>query len=126
MTASMRRRGATLVIGGVAATMLLAACGGSSSSSESSSAAAATTEASAAASGGAVAAGCEAYAAYAGNEGTTLANDSVDAVRKVVTHTPAPPGVKAYVTGPAALSDDMHVIGNASLAKITLFTLGQP
>ncbi|MBS4727175.1 MMPL family transporter [Mycobacterium sp. SM1] len=59
----------------------------------------------------------------AGNQGTTLANESVEAVRKVVEHTPAPPGVRAYVTGPAALSDDMHVIGNASLAKITLFTL---
>ncbi|BBY04809.1 MMPL/RND family transporter [Mycobacterium noviomagense] len=59
----------------------------------------------------------------AGNQGTTLANDSVEAVRKVIDRTPAPPGVKAYVTGPAALSDDMHVIGNASLAKITLFTL---
>ena len=31
--------------------------------------------------------------------------------------------MKAYVTGPAALTDDLHVIGNASLAKITLFTL---
>jgi putative drug exporter of the RND superfamily len=60
----------------------------------------------------------------AGNQGTTLANDSVEAVRKAIEHTPAPPGVKAYVTGPAALSDDMHVIGNASLATITLFTLG--
>jgi RND superfamily putative drug exporter len=60
----------------------------------------------------------------AGNQGTTLANDSVDAVRKVLDHTQAPPGVKAYVTGPAALSDDMHLIGNASLATITLFTLG--
>jgi RND superfamily putative drug exporter len=59
----------------------------------------------------------------AGNQGTTLANDSVEAVRHVLNRTPAPPGVKAYVTGPAALSDDMHVIGNASLAKITLFTL---
>ncbi|HET9877141.1 MAG TPA: RND family transporter [Mycobacterium sp.] len=60
----------------------------------------------------------------AGNQGETLANDSVDAIREVVDRTPAPPGVKAYVTGPAALSDDMHIIGNASLAKITLFTLG--
>jgi putative drug exporter of the RND superfamily len=59
----------------------------------------------------------------AGNQGTTQANKSVEAVRKVVQNEPAPPGVKAYVTGPAALSDDMHVIGNASLAKITLFTL---
>ena len=60
----------------------------------------------------------------AGDQGTTLANQSVDAVRKVVEHTPAPPGVKAYVTGPAALADDLHVIGNASLAKITAMTLG--
>ncbi len=59
----------------------------------------------------------------AGNQGTTQANNSVEAVRKVVDEEPAPPGVKAYVTGPAALSDDMHVIGNDSLAKITLFTL---
>jgi RND superfamily putative drug exporter len=59
----------------------------------------------------------------AGNQGQTLANESVEAVRHVLDRTPAPPGVKAYVTGPAALSDDMHVIGNASLAKITLFTL---
>ncbi len=62
----------------------------------------------------------------AGNQGTTLANDSVDAVRKVIdpNRNRPPPGVTAYVTGPAALSDDMHIIGNASLAKITLFTLG--
>jgi putative drug exporter of the RND superfamily len=60
----------------------------------------------------------------AGNQGTTLANESVEAVRKVIEENKAPPGVKAYVTGPAALSDDMHLIGNASLAKITLFTLG--
>ncbi|WP_155767152.1 RND family transporter [Mycobacterium colombiense] len=71
----------------------------------------------------------DAKAAYvqvnlAGNQGTTLANESVDAVRKVIDENRAPSGVKAYVTGPAALSDDMHIIGNASLAKITLFTLG--
>src|SRR5579875_688474 len=35
----------------------------------------------------------------AGNQGETLANDSVEAVRKVIERTPAPPGVKAYVTG---------------------------
>ena len=60
----------------------------------------------------------------AGNQGTNQANGSVEAVRAVVARTPAPPGVHAYVTGPAALTDDMHVIGNRSLAKITLFTLG--
>ena len=60
----------------------------------------------------------------AGNQGTTTANNSVEAVREVVDNEPAPPGVKAFVTGSAALSDDMHVIGNDSLATITLFTLG--
>jgi putative drug exporter of the RND superfamily len=60
----------------------------------------------------------------AGNQGTTQANNSVEAVRKVIDKNPPPSGLKVYVTGPAALSDDMHVIGNASLAKITLFTLG--
>ena len=61
----------------------------------------------------------------AGNQGTTLANDSVEPSARSSRRTRRRrPGVKAYVTGPAALSDDMHVIGNASLAKITLFTLG--
>ena len=60
----------------------------------------------------------------AGNQGTTLANESVEAVRKVVDATQAPPDVKAYVTGPAATADDLHVIGNASIGQITLFTLG--
>lgn len=31
--------------------------------------------------------------------------------------------MQAYVAGPAALTNDMHVIGNASLAEITLITL---
>jgi putative drug exporter of the RND superfamily len=70
----------------------------------------------------------DAKAAYvmlnlAGDQGTTMANESVEAVRKVVAQTPAPPGVKAYVTGPAALTDDLHVIGNASIGKITIFSL---
>ncbi|MCW2623923.1 MMPL family transporter [Mycobacterium sp.] len=70
----------------------------------------------------------DAKAAYvmlylAGDQGTTLANESVDAVRKVVASTPAPPGVKANVTGPAALTDDLHLIGNASIGKITVFSL---
>lgn len=59
----------------------------------------------------------------AGEQGQTLANEGVDAVRKVIKDTPAPPGVQAYVAGPAALTDDMHVIGNASLVQITLITL---
>jgi RND superfamily putative drug exporter len=59
----------------------------------------------------------------AGEQGQTLANEGVQAVRKVIADTKAPPGVQAYVAGPAALTDDLHVIGNASLKQITLFTL---
>ncbi|WP_328350187.1 MMPL family transporter [Mycobacterium sp. NBC_00419] len=59
----------------------------------------------------------------AGEQGQTLANEGVQAIRKVIAETKAPTGVQAYVAGPAALTDDMHVIGNASLGEITLITL---
>jgi len=59
-----------------------------------------------------------------GNQGETFANESVNAVRKAIANTPAPPGVKAYVAGPAALTADLRAIGDASLVKITLFTIG--
>jgi RND superfamily putative drug exporter len=59
----------------------------------------------------------------AGQQGQTLANEGVQVVRQAIADTPAPPGVQAYAAGPAALTDDLHVIGNASLGKITLFTL---
>src|SRR5271155_1002310 len=39
----------------------------------------------------------------AGNQGTTQANNSVEAVRKVIDKNPPPSGLKVYVTGPAAL-----------------------
>jgi RND superfamily putative drug exporter len=59
----------------------------------------------------------------AGEQGLTLANEGVEAARNVIADTKAPPGVQAYVAGPAALTHDTHVIGNASLAEITLITL---
>ncbi|NDJ91566.1 MMPL/RND family transporter [Mycolicibacter kumamotonensis] len=59
-----------------------------------------------------------------GNQGMTEANDSVVAVRQAIDDTPAPPGVQAYVAGPAALTADLRAIGDASLVKITLFTIG--
>ena len=59
----------------------------------------------------------------AGEQGQTLANEGVEKVRDVIEHTAAPDGVRAYVAGPAALTDDLHVIGNASLGEITLWTL---
>ncbi|MGE0218056.1 RND family transporter [Mycolicibacterium sp.] len=53
-----------------------------------------------------------------GDQGETLANDSVAAVRDVVATTPAPAGVKAYVTGPAATTNDQNVVGDASMRLI--------
>ena len=59
----------------------------------------------------------------AGNQGTTLGDESVAAVRNIVDRTPPPPGVKAYVTGPAALVSDMQHSGNKSILKITVVTV---
>ncbi|MEE6138760.1 RND family transporter [Mycobacterium sp. 050128] len=59
----------------------------------------------------------------AGNQGEQLANDSVDAVRGTVDSTPAPPGIKAYVTGPSALASDLHHSSDKSIAKITLVSV---
>ena len=59
----------------------------------------------------------------AGNQGEPLANESVQAVRKIVDSTPPPPGVKAYVTGVSALAADLHKSGDRSMAKITLTTV---
>ncbi|MDC8984901.1 RND family transporter [Mycobacterium marinum] len=59
----------------------------------------------------------------AGKQGELLANESVEAVRKIVDATPAPPGVKAYVTGGPAMAADLHKSGDRSMAKITLTTV---
>ena len=58
-----------------------------------------------------------------GNMGETLANDSAEAVRKIVDDTPAPPGVKAYVTGGAPLVADQHDAGDKSILLVTIITL---
>jgi RND superfamily putative drug exporter len=55
----------------------------------------------------------------AGNQGTTLGEESVAAVRNIVKRTPPPPGVEAYVTGAAPLITDMHHSANKSILKIT-------
>jgi RND superfamily putative drug exporter len=59
----------------------------------------------------------------AGNQGTTLGQESVAAVRNIVNRTPPPPGVKVYVTGPSALVTDMQHAGNKSILKITAITV---
>ena len=56
----------------------------------------------------------------AGNQGTTLAQQSVAAVRNIVKQTPPPPGVEVHLTGPAALIPDMQRSGDASLLKMAL------
>ncbi|GFG73628.1 MMPL/RND family transporter [Mycobacterium botniense] len=56
----------------------------------------------------------------AGNQGTTLGQESVAAVRDIIDRNPPPPGVKIYVTGPAALVADMQRSGDRSVLKLTV------
>jgi putative drug exporter of the RND superfamily len=60
----------------------------------------------------------------AGDQGTTLSNASVDFVRKVVADSHPPAGVKAYVTGGAALQADTATAGDKSMARMTLISIG--
>ncbi|KMO72122.1 RND family transporter [Mycolicibacterium obuense] len=58
----------------------------------------------------------------AGNQGEALANESVEAVQGIVKSVPPPPGVKVYVTGPAALAADQHIAGDRSMRLIEAAT----
>jgi len=58
----------------------------------------------------------------AGNQGEALANESVRAVQSIVDNLPPPPGVTAYVTGPAALAADQHIAGDRSMRTIEMAT----
>ncbi|AQT79161.1 hypothetical protein B1R94_07565 [Mycolicibacterium litorale] len=59
----------------------------------------------------------------AGRPGAALANESVRAVQHIVDQTPAPPGIKAYVTGPAAIAADMSSSGNSTVATVTMVSI---
>ncbi len=59
----------------------------------------------------------------AGHIGTALAHDSTQAVRDIVGRSQPPPGVKAYVTGPAAISSDMQSSGDSTVKRITTLSL---
>ena len=61
----------------------------------------------------------------AGNQGESLANESVESVQSIVSGLEPPPGIKAYVTGPAALAADQHIAGDRSMRLIeaTTFTV---
>jgi putative drug exporter of the RND superfamily len=59
----------------------------------------------------------------AGNQGESLANESIQAVRDIVAATPAPPGVTVFVTGATALTADQHLAGDQSLRLVTAITM---
>jgi RND superfamily putative drug exporter len=59
----------------------------------------------------------------AGNQGQSLANESVQAVRDIIDKSTPPPGIKAYVTGPTPLSNDQHHAGDKSVKIITGLTI---
>ncbi|OBA76593.1 hypothetical protein A5641_20620 [Mycobacterium sp. 1554424.7] len=50
-------------------------------------------------------------------------NDSIEAVQHIVARTPAPAGVTAFVTGPAAIVSDMSHSGDRTVATITLVSI---
>ena len=58
----------------------------------------------------------------AGNQGEAKANESIAAVQDIVASVPAPAGVSAYVTGPAALAADQQIAGDRSLRLIEAVT----
>ena len=58
-----------------------------------------------------------------GNQGESIANESVAAVRDIVANSTPPTGIKAYVTGPAALTSDQHSAGDKSVQLITMITI---
>ena len=58
-----------------------------------------------------------------GNQGEALSLASVDAVRDIVDHTPAPPGITAYVTGAAPQVADQFEVGDKGTTKVTLLTI---
>ena len=54
--------------------------------------------------------------------GESLSTESVEAVRKIVDSVPAPPGIKAYVTGAGPLIADQSHAGEKGVKMVTLIT----
>jgi RND superfamily putative drug exporter len=59
----------------------------------------------------------------AGDQGSTVGNESVEAVRKIVDDAPPPAGLHAYVTGPAPLTTDTAAAGDKSMVKMMAITM---
>ena len=51
----------------------------------------------------------------AGDQGSTLGNESVDRVREIVDREAPPPGLRVFVTGPAPLTTDMNEAADKSM-----------
>ncbi|NIH96347.1 RND superfamily putative drug exporter [Mycolicibacterium fluoranthenivorans] len=60
----------------------------------------------------------------AGNQGESLANESVEAAQQIIDSMTPPPGLKVFVTGPSALAADQHIAGDRSMKIITGLTFG--
>ncbi|MCV7194021.1 RND family transporter [Mycolicibacterium brumae] len=63
------------------------------------------------------------HAAYvqvyiSGDQGETLANESVETVRQIATEREKPDGLNVFVTGSAATSHDQNLVGDASMRTI--------
>ncbi|MDD7812494.1 RND family transporter [Mycobacterium sp. CSUR Q5927] len=58
-----------------------------------------------------------------GNIGQAAANDSIESVRNIVDSIQAPPGLTVYVTGTAALANDMNHAGDKSMLKMMVVTI---
>ncbi|MCP9272949.1 MMPL/RND family transporter [Mycolicibacterium arenosum] len=59
----------------------------------------------------------------AGNMGETTSVASVDAVKAIIDSTPAPPGIKTFLTGGAPMSADQNHAGDKGVVKVTVITL---
>jgi RND superfamily putative drug exporter len=66
--------------------------------------------------------GVEVQLDLAGHPGETLGNESVEAVRNILNRTPPPPGVKVYVTGPAAFAADLGRSGDRTIITVTVLS----
>jgi putative drug exporter of the RND superfamily len=59
----------------------------------------------------------------AGNQGESLATESIEAVRDAVGRSAAPPGIRVGITGGAAFAADLRHSSGASALKLTLTTI---
>lgn len=59
----------------------------------------------------------------AGDPGEPLSNESVEAIQRIVAQTSAPPGVKAYVTGPAPIVADINHSAARTVNTITVVSV---